>query len=607
MPQRPFRVLCYQSPHADFERQEHGEPNDTGGDDRSERGARPERRPQRHAIVQRECNSADRDGRPEGHRKDGVGEQDLARCKGSQGIVASGECADAPQARYGEIPKPENGTDDVQRLQPEHRLGALGGAPVKSAIVVGAGFAGLAAALELARAGVAVTVFEAADRAGGRAQQLVSPDGRFRFDMGPTVIVMIDALRNVLGDAAFAELGLRRLEPGYRVLWPDGGRFDMHSDVALWLAELAGYQGSAGAPRALDYLARVHEAHVESRRRILEVDLGPAAAARLLLRPGKLRPWAVDNLRRFTQRYFTHPRIVDALTFQTLYLGMSPRQSPAIYALLATEEIVGGVWYADGGTAAIVAAFVRACERQAIRFHYSTPVTRIVIDSAKEVHVIAGGGVHRADAVVVAADREPALERLFGTPSQRAGPRYGHSAIVYYLGLEGDVDLPHHSVHLPANPWKSYAELDAARVPVEPLVYVCNPAPSDPPAAAGTSALVVLAPVPNRRALPAFDEEALYGRVLQTIERHAGALRNRIVFRAQRGPREFESELGLAHGAAFGPSHALTQMGPLRPPIAYRGAAHVAFAGSGTRPGSGVPLVLISGRLAAQHVLKALA
>ncbi|MDQ2909101.1 MAG: FAD-dependent oxidoreductase, partial [Candidatus Eremiobacteraeota bacterium] len=400
---------------------------------------------------------------------------------------------------------------------------------MKSAIVVGAGFAGLAAALELARAGVAVTVFEAADRAGGRAQELISPDGRFRFDMGPTVIVMIDALRGALGDAAFEELRLRRLEPGYRVLWPDGSRFDMHSDVALWLGELARYQGVTGAPRALDYLARVHEAHVESRRRILEVDLGPVAAARLLLRPGKLRPWALGNLRRFTECHFRHPRVIEALTFQTLYLGMSPLRSPAIYALLAAEEIVGGVWYAPGGTAAIVATLVRACERLGVRFLYDTPVTRVDVRSAKEANVVANERVHRADAVIVTADREPALG-LFGRPSKRtrprhgwaskrARPRYGHSAIVYYLGVTGDVNLPHHSVHLPDDPWKSYAELDAGRVPVEPLVYVSNAARSEPHRSTQSSALAVLAPVPNRLALPTFDEEALYARVLQTIER----------------------------------------------------------------------------------------
>ncbi len=95
--------------------------------------------------------------------------------------------------------------------------------------------------------------------------------------------------------------------------------------------------------------------------------------------------------------------------------------------------------------------------------------------------------------------------------------------------------------------------------------------------------------------------------MLGAIERQTGPLRDRIVFRARRGPKEFESELGLAHGAAFGPSHALTQMGPLRPPIAFSGAKNVAFAGSGTRPGSGVPLVLMSGRLAAERTLQALA
>ncbi|MDQ2871895.1 MAG: phytoene desaturase family protein [Candidatus Eremiobacteraeota bacterium] len=470
---------------------------------------------------------------------------------------------------------------------------------MESAIVAGAGIAGLAAALELARAGVRVTVFEATDRPGGRAAQLVSPDGRFRFDMGPTILTMVDVLRRALGADAFERLQLRRLEPGYRIVWPDGQTFDMHSDIALWLQEVSRYR-SAGAASALDYLAKMHGQLNESRAKILE-NPWTATGFSALFSPGKLRPWVIGNLRNVARRHFRDPRLVEAATFQTLYLGLSPHRAPAIYGLLMASEVVDGIWYAPGGTATIVAALVAECVRQGVRFQYNAPVTCINVAEGRAHSVSVRDDVHQAEAVIVAADREPAARALLGEKPPRRRLRYGHSAIVFYFGFDGPVDLPHHTVFLPNDPWRAYAELERGRVSQEVLVYACNPAVDDATATPG--AVTALVPVPNRLALRDVDEAAIRDAVITRLERHCGPLANRLVYQSVRGPKEFETQLGLAHGAAFGPDHRLNQMGPLRPSIAFRGARNVAFAGSGTRPGSGVPMVLISGRLAAEHVL----
>jgi len=481
----------------------------------------------------------------------------------------------------------------------------FGAAAMKSAAVVGAGFAGLTAALKLAEAGVVVDVFEACDRPGGRAQRLVSEDGRFTFDMGPTLIVMTQVLRQVLGDESFDALRLRRLEPGYSVRWPSGERFDMHSDIALWLDNVQRFEGRGGAARALDYVARVYEQYLESRDNILAVDFKAASIIGQLLRWRKLRPWALGDLRKFTQKYFANRRVVEALTFQSLYLGLSPQRSPAIYSLLPVVEIVDGLWYPPGGTASIVDAFVGACTARGVRIHYSSPVSNVPLGKRRAVGVVVGGRLHPADAVIIASDREPALTGLLAERPRRSRLRYGHSAMLTYLGISGSVDLPHHSVLLPDDPWAAYRELDEGVVPQRPPVYVCNPSRSDESLApSGFSTLLILTPVPNRAALHDCDERAVYERAVDILEQHTGPIAGRIVYRRTRGPAQFERELGLAHGAAFGPDHGLGQMGPLRPSIGYSGAPNVAFAGSGTRPGSGVPLVMMSGRLAAERIMQ---
>ncbi|HET7813812.1 MAG TPA: phytoene desaturase family protein [Candidatus Baltobacteraceae bacterium] len=477
---------------------------------------------------------------------------------------------------------------------------------MKSVCVVGAGFAGLSAALHLARRGMQVTVVESGPGAGGRARRIVTSKG-FSFDAGPTIVVMTDALRSLLGEDDFAQLGLRRIDPGYRVLWDDGAYFDMHSHLAAFLEEIARFEGFDRRAAAVRYLADVHEQYVQARAKILEIDHTAQSFAKTILSRGRFAPWSLGRLQPFARRFFKNERVVQALTFQPLYLGTSPLKAPAMYALLAVEEIAGGVWYCPGGTGAIVDALVQRCERTGVRFVFDAPVERVVHENGWASAIECGSSRIAADGVVITADREPAARTMFGAPLRERRMRYGHSAIVWYASIRGSVHLPHHSVMLSNDPARAYAQLDAARLPDEPLVYVCNSSLSDSSAApAGHSALMLLAPVPNASALGTFDETAFFDRVLARVERHAGALRDRLLDVQSCGPREFAA-LGLAHGAAFGPDHTLDQMGPFRPPIRHPNIANVVFAGSGTRPGSGIPMVLISGRLAAQRLAEAIA
>lgn len=469
---------------------------------------------------------------------------------------------------------------------------------MKSAIVVGSGFAGLSAALELARAGVAVTVCEAADRPGGRAQLHESPDGRFRFDMGPTIITMRDTLARTLGKDAMRELELRRLEPGYRVAWSDGESFDMHSDVALWLAEVTRLGG--GAADALKFLSDGYEMLDGAMAAILENPWTGSSWTRLFTSKPRLKPWAMGSLKAMAARAFSHPKLVEAMTFQTLYLGMTPNRAPAAYSLLAAQEIVDGIWYARGGAAAIVASLARRCEAHGVTFRYATRVTNVVRYGKRARGVETTSGTFAADAVVLACDRDPALRTLLQRPAKRA-VRYGHSALVYYLGFSNPLALPHHTVLLPSDTERLYADLDAGRVPSSLALYACNPFASDDTATPG--ALTVLVPIPNLGRVQA-DHDAIFVQVLEALETRFGVRANDVRYRYERGPKQFETELGVAFGAAFGPSHDLLQMGPFRPSIDCPGLRNVAFAGSGTRPGSGVPLALISGRLAAARLLE---
>jgi phytoene desaturase len=476
---------------------------------------------------------------------------------------------------------------------------------VKSVAVIGAGFAGLSAALELARRGIRVTVVDALASPGGRAQRLEFEG--YRFDAGPTLLVMTDVLRSTLGDDAFARLELRRLSPGYRVFWPDGERFDMSSNLAEFLDQTSRFEGALNNARAVRYLACVHDLYVRSRANILDVDHTVPSFIRTLLAPGRFSPWAAGGLRAFVRRSFSSSRVVDALTFQPLYLGTSPRRAPALYSMLAVEEVVGGIWYCPGGTAAVVDALVCQCEAAGVTFSLGRVVDEIRVAGKRARTVVCSDAAIDVDGVVVTADRETTLSTLFSPHGAVRSPRYGHSAMVWYVGVRKRLAIPHHSVMLPADPWGEYERLDNGGIPDEPLIYACNAAVDDAAVAPpGHTALLLLAPVPNARALPKFDETALFDKVVSRVERHAGPFRSEIALTRARGPREFRSDLRLTHGAAFGPDHMLDQMGAFRPPIRHARYANVVFAGSGTHPGSGVPMVMLSGRMAARRLAGAL-
>ncbi len=453
---------------------------------------------------------------------------------------------------------------------PSSRDPRIVGDLVKSALVVGAGFAGLSAAMHLARAGIAVEVLEATDRPGGRAQAWSS--GEFHFDLGPTLVRMPDVLEKALGAERFAALELMRLEPGYEVRWPDGEHFSMHSDIALSLAEFERIEPGV-SPRALDYFTRVHGAYREARAHIFEGE---------------------GTLRRFTEQFFRQPRLVEALTFQSLFLGTSPLRAPAISAYLPVVEATEGLWFAPGGMASIVDGFVDAGRALGVAFSYGRRVERIERNGDGAWRAVTTEQSDEADAIVVAIDREPSFA-LLGVRSPRLGAmRYGHSALCLYLGVRRRIELPYHTIFLPNDPWRAYAQLDGGNLPDEPPIYTYNPVARDASAApADGSALLVLAPVPNLSALRQEELAAFRKRIFERLEHEVGELREFLEVERVRGPAEWASELGLVHGAAFGP-----ERGP------DRRFPRLAFAGSGSHPGSGVPMAVRSGRLAAEHLLQ---
>jgi phytoene desaturase len=489
----------------------------------------------------------------------------------------------------------------------------------RSVVVVGAGLGGLSAACHLAGAGYDVTVVEAAGGPGGRAG-LLERRG-YRFDTGPTVLTMPHLVERCFHAAGVDMADLLRLvpvDPMYRAVYADGSELRVRQDRDAMTEEIRRVCGPADAAAFEDFcrwLGRLYATempHFIERNYDGPLDLvRPLGPALDLVRLG-----AFGRLGRAVARRFADDRLRRIFSFQSLYAGLAPYEALALYAVITYMDVVNGVVVPEGGMHALPRALAAAAAKAGADLRYDSPVERIVLASGSTGPVrgvrLAGGELIRADAVVCNPDLPVAYRTLLpGLPAPRAvrTGRYSPSAVVWHVGVRGALPpgAAHHNVHF-GRPWDGAfrAMLREGRRMPDPSFLVSVPTVSDPGLAPDDRhALYVLEPVPN-----------LDGRVDWTTERARARDDLAAAVAAAGYPTDIEVEdlvdpldweaRGMERGTPFALAHTFRQTGPFRPGNVHPQAPGLVFAGSGTVPGVGVPMVLVSGMLAAQRVAEVL-
>lgn len=484
--------------------------------------------------------------------------------------------------------------------------------------IVGAGPGGLASAMILAANGARVTVFERDSVVGGRTRTVEAPGG-YRFDIGPTFFLYPRILREIfaLCGADFdREVDLIRLDPQYRLVFEGSNpvTIDASPDMARMEAEIAKLN-PADAKGLRSFMAD-NRTKLEAFRPVLERPfhgLMTYLAPEVMNGLRYLRPWA--SLDTDLKRHFSDPRTRLAFTFQSKYLGMSPFRCPSMFSILSFLEYEHGIFHPRGGCGAVSEAMARVARNLGVEIRLDAKVDRLVFDGKRASGVEVGGERHAADAVVVNADFAHAIPGLMPEdlrpqwPDAKIGKaRYSCSTFMLYLGIEGPLDLAHHTVLLAEDYERNLQQIESGVVPENPSLYVQAAAGTDPSLAPpGHSTLYMLVPVPNLHGGQDWAAETQrYRRIaldrLKALGLHD--LESRIRYERIVTPQDWQDSYSVGYGATFNLAHNVRQMMHFRPRNRFGKAEGVYLVGGGTHPGSGLPVIYEGARISSRLLME---
>ena len=483
--------------------------------------------------------------------------------------------------------------------------------PTDHVVVVGAGLAGLSAALRLAGAGRKVTVLERESVPGGR-NGLLNKDG-YAFDTGPSVLTMpslINDAFNCVGEDMKDWLELTPLTPLYRAFYADGSQLDVHANTGEMEAEIAKHISSdeaAGYRRYVDFVTKLYKYEMND-----FIDRNIDSPLNLLT-PNLARLIALGGFRRLSPKvnqFMKDPRLQKVYSFQAMYAGVSPQQALAIYAVIAYMDSVNGVFFPKGGMHAVPRALAAAAEKHGVVFKYNTTVTNVEVSNGRAKAVITESGErYECDAVILNPDLPVAYRELLGkSPVSIKRLKYSPSCVTLLIGSNKKYDFTaHHNIHF-GHSWDGVFDelIKKKQLMSDPSILVTIPTHDDPNLAPpGKHSYYVLFPTPNLDSNIDWTKQAgpYRDQMIKTIEeRGYTGFGDSIETEVMTTPLDWKNQ-GMEMGAPFASAHTFFQTGPFRPRNMAQGIENVVFAGSGTQPGVGVPMVLISGRLAAERIV----
>lgn len=482
----------------------------------------------------------------------------------------------------------------------------------KNTVIIGAGFAGLAAACYLAKAGHNVTVLEKNTQSGGRARQL-KRDG-FTFDIGPTFYWMPDVFEsffNDFGKSANDYYNLIKLNPAYEVFFGKGDSVKIADNINSITETFESIEAGSGkklskfmAQAKDNYNIAIKDLVYKPGRSILEI-VTPQTATRLHL--------FIDTIEKQVNRLFTDERLKEILKFPVLFLGAKPSNTPAFYNFMNYADFHLGTWHPKGGMYKVVEAMVSLAQELGVNIINNCAVQEIKIENKKAVSVVSNVGNHKADIILSGADYAhtetllPAENRQY-SESYWSKKTFAPSALLFYVGFNKKLkNLSHHSLFFDTDfVAHSKSIYDNAEWPEDPLFYASFPSMTDNDAAPqGTEAGIFLIPI-----APGIEDKKetrahYFNIVMQRIEKLTEqSVVDSVLFKESYCINDFVQDYNSYKGNAYGLANTLFQTHILRPKLQSKKIQNLFFTGQLTVPGPGVPPSLISGKIVSELIEK---
>ncbi|MGV3504115.1 MAG: phytoene desaturase family protein [Adhaeribacter sp.] len=485
----------------------------------------------------------------------------------------------------------------------------------KRVVVIGAGFAGLAAASSLARQGFQVQVLEKHPGPGGRARSFHQQG--FTFDMGPSWYWMPDVFEKYFrqfGKTPADYYQLRRLDPSYTVVFGPGDSINLPAGLNELRALFESLEPGSG--RQLDKF-------LEQAAYKYEVGIN-----RLVYQPGRslsefldpkllldvLRLDVFQSMHRHVRKFFRHEKLLKLMEFPVLFLGAVPRRTPALYSLMNYADMALGTWYPMGGMYQIVAGMEKLARSLGVAFYYQHEVSRLELEKNRIAKVHTSQGVFQADIVVAGADYHHVEKRLLPPAFQTYSDAYwdkrvmAPSSLIFYLGVNKRLEnLQHHNLFFDEDFGPHAREIyETRRWPSRPLFYVSVPSQTDPGVAPpGCENLFVLIPVAPDLADEEQTREHYYHLVMERLEKLTKQnIRQHVIFKKSYAHRDFIADYHAFKGNAYGLANTLSQTAILKPALKSSKVSNLYYTGQLTVPGPGVPPALISGQVVAREIAR---
>ncbi len=489
---------------------------------------------------------------------------------------------------------------------------------MKKVVIIGAGVAGLASGIKLKTLGYDVEIFEKNAQVGGRMYQI--KDQGFTFDVGPTIVMMPELYKDVFRSSGVNPddyLSFELLNPLYTVYFKDKTKLSISSQLTDLIKELESFSEKE-AEGYLAYLADVYKRYHIAKHAFLDVSYRkPSEFYNIRSLISLLRLRTLNTAYHSISKFVKNEKLRQALSFQTLYIGVSPFAGPSIYTIIPMIELLYGIWYIKGG----MYQFAKAMEKRFLemggKIHLNQAVDEIIIENKKAVGIKVNKQNIKSDIVLTNADFPWAVKNLIKASKHKGKYQdkkldkmtYSSSAFILYFGMSKKYKTHVHSIRFAQDFKRNINDLFESNIPEDPSFYIYSPSQIDDfVAPKGKEIIYVLVPTPSLHKNDIiWDEtfiESYKAKIMDLIEEIPGFedFKKHIEVSHVYTPKTFEDTFNLSYGATFGLRPTISQSVYFRPQATFKKVKNLYFTGSSTHPGAGVPIVLMSSNLAVKSI-----